>query len=357
MGDDVYGTLQTFLDLFPLGYPRTPSGVEMEILRKLFTEEEAALAILLTPFPEEAGQIAQRAGVNASELEQGLESMAKKGLIFRARRNGKTFFNTAPFMIGLYEYSVKKLDEGLARLYAAYYEQAFQEEMGASDVPGFKVIPLNQHIAPQVAIFPYPALEEEISRARVVSVAQCICRKEASLLGKACGRPVETCLHFGAAAEYYIENGIGRRISTSEAISIVKLADDAGLVHAGVNTRHLSNLCNCCPCCCASMKGITMKGMPRRKFLNPLHEAVVEGDACTGCGICLERCPVSALSIGDAAAVDRDRCLGCGLCAGTCPAGAITLSLRPDREEPFERVIDMGMAILEGKVRNTSLKG
>jgi Na+-translocating ferredoxin:NAD+ oxidoreductase subunit B len=352
MQDDVYGKLQAFLDLFPLGYPRTPSGVEMEILKRLFTEEEAALATLLSPFPEEAGQIASRTGRNASELEQGLESMAGKGLVFRARRNGKTFFNTAPFMIGLYEYSVKKLDGDLARLYSSYYEQAFQGEMGLSDIPGFKVIPLNENLRPMTALYPYPALEDEISKARVISVAECICRKEAALLGKACGGPLETCLHFGAAAEYYIENRIGRGIGADEALAIVKKADDAGLVHAGVNTRHLSNLCNCCPCCCASMKGITTKGLPRRKFLNPLYEALVDGDACTGCGACLDRCPVNALSLGDAASADREKCLGCGLCAGVCPAGAITISPRPDREEPFDRVIDMGLAILEGKTRN-----
>jgi NAD-dependent dihydropyrimidine dehydrogenase PreA subunit len=169
------------------------------------------------------------------------------------------------------------------------------------------------------------------------------------MTGRGCSGPTETCLHFGAAAEYYIENGTGRRIDAEEAMRIVREADNAGLVHAGVNTRHLSNLCNCCPCCCASMRGITQKGLPWHKYFNPLYEAVIDQDSCTACGICVDRCPVGAVSIADTAGIDRDRCLGCGLCSGTCPSGAVRLRLREDRNEPFERVIDLGLAILEAK--------
>jgi Na+-translocating ferredoxin:NAD+ oxidoreductase subunit B len=351
MQGDSYTKLREFLNQFPLGFPSSGSGIEIEILKKLFTEEEAELAVLLTPFPEEAEQIASRTGVNGEVFKEKLESMAKKGLIFRARRDGKTFFNSAPFMIGLYEYSVKNMDRELAELYARYYEKSYQEEMGASDVPGFRVFPVSESINPEITIFPYPALEIEIRAAREISVAECICRKEAGMTGKGCKYPIETCLHFGAAAEYYAENGIGRKIDAEEAINIVKAADNAGLVHAGVNTRHLSNLCNCCPCCCASMKGITQKGLARRKFLNPLYEAFIDSDACTGCGICPDRCPVGAVSLDDTASVNRDLCLGCGLCAGTCPNGAISLRPKTDREEPFERVIDLGMAILAGKAK------
>lgn len=100
-------------------------------------------------------------------------------------------------------------------------------------------------------------------------MAECICRKEAELTGSACDHPRETCLGFGAAAEYYIENGIGREIDAEQAIRILEECDRSGLVHAGVNTRHLSNLCNCCPCCCASMKGITKLGMDKRKSSTP----------------------------------------------------------------------------------------
>ncbi|MFX1289003.1 MAG: ATP-binding protein, partial [Promethearchaeota archaeon] len=49
------------------------------------------------------------------------------------------------------------------------------------------------------------------------------------------------------------------------------------------------------------------------------------------------------------ALVNRDLCLGCGLCASVCPEEAISLKPRKDAEEPFNRVLEMGAAILEAK--------
>ncbi len=346
---DAYRRLREFLDLMPLGFPATSSGVELRILERLFSEEEAELAVLLTPFPEEASSIAARCGLDPEYLEARLEEMSRKGLVFRSRREGRTIYNTAPFMIGLYEYSVGKMDEELAALFREYYREAYLEEMGRSGVPGFKVLPIGERVGHDLTVYPFLDLLGQVRSARVIAVAECICRKEAAMTGEGCAFPLESCLSFGAAAEYYIENGIGRRIDAAEAVEILRHADEAGLVHAGANTVHLSNICNCCPCCCASMKGITKKGMNKRLFLNALFEAVVDAEECNACESCVQRCPVGAVTVGETAVVDRDKCLGCGLCAGACPVGAITVALREDREDPFPRMVDLGLAILKGK--------
>lgn len=349
MIDSPYQKLQQFLDQFPLGFPATESGVELEILKRLFTPEEAEVAVILTPFPEEVSEIAERSGLPQKELENRLDLMSRKGLVFRVRRSGKTLYNTAPFMIGLYEYSVKIIDKDLAQLFKKYYESAYVDEMGASDVPGFKVLPVDENIESDTVLIPSYQLKESIKTARKIAVAECVCRKEARLTGEACEHPMETCLSFGAAADYYIENGMGREVTAEEAIRIIDEADKSGLVHAGANTKHLSNVCNCCPCCCASMKGITKRGYDKHKYLNALFEARVDAETCTSCEACHGRCPVGAITMLNTATVDRTRCLGCGLCASACPINAITLILRADREEPFDRVLEMGAAILEGK--------
>jgi Pyruvate/2-oxoacid:ferredoxin oxidoreductase delta subunit len=329
---DIYRKLQEFLDQFPLGFPKTSTGVEIELLKRLFTEEEAELAILLPFLPEEPGQIAERYQLDAKELEEKLESMSKKGLIFRIRRGGKTLFRAAPFMIGLYEYSIKKIDRNMARLFKEYYDIAYLDELGSSDVPGFRVMPISENISSDMTLFPLSRVEDEIRSARVIAVADCVCRKESQLLGDACDYPMETCLSFGVAAEYYIENGIGRKITADEAIQILHEADKAGLVHAGANTKLISNICNCCPCCCASMKGITKKGHDKHKYLNALFEAVVNSDECVACEECVDRCPVKAIAIEETAVVNKSKCLGCGLCAGVCTENSITLQVRKHRD-------------------------
>ncbi|NHJ23856.1 MAG: 4Fe-4S dicluster domain-containing protein [Candidatus Lokiarchaeota archaeon] len=348
-----YEKLREFLDQFPIGFRKTQSGVEIKILKRLFTEEEAELTTFLTIRPERARTIARRTNKSLSEIEEKLELMAKKGLIFRTHRENHTLYNAAPFMIGLYEYSVKKIDKELAQLFKEYYHTAGLEEIGASNIPGFKVIPLEETIQSDTTLYPYQMLEESIKHARKIAVTDCVCRKESQLLGEGCNHPMETCLSFGVAAEYYIENGLGREITSEEAIQIIKETDEAGLVHAGANSKHLSNICNCCPCCCVSMKGMTQYGQDRQKFMNAIFESIIDRDLCIACGSCVERCPVNAISLNEVAEVDRNLCLGCGLCSNVCPEEAIHLKPRKDLEEPFDRVLDMGIAILEGK-RKTS---
>jgi hypothetical protein len=54
MSDEPYFKLREFLDQFPIGFPQTDSGVEIKILKRLFSEEEAEITIQLAPLPEQA---------------------------------------------------------------------------------------------------------------------------------------------------------------------------------------------------------------------------------------------------------------------------------------------------------------
>jgi hypothetical protein len=65
MATDVYERLAQHLDDMPAGYPSTESGVEMRILRRLFTPEDAELTLYLTLIAEEPRVIARRAKLPA----------------------------------------------------------------------------------------------------------------------------------------------------------------------------------------------------------------------------------------------------------------------------------------------------
>ena len=56
---DVYKILAEHLDGLPGGYPETENGVEIRILKRLFSEDEAKTALGLTMIPEPVSDIAK----------------------------------------------------------------------------------------------------------------------------------------------------------------------------------------------------------------------------------------------------------------------------------------------------------
>jgi len=71
-----------------------------------------------------------------------------------------------------------------------------------------------------------------------------------------------------------------------------------------------------------------------------LIKAVVDPSRCSKCGICVEMCPYSAITIGvnGTAEVNEILCKGCGTCVSVCRSESITL--RQYRNIAFEEYID-----------------
>ena len=120
MSEDVYPRLREFMDTLPAGFPATPTGVEIKILMKLFTPEEAELTMKLEKEPEEVPVIAERTGIDESELAERLEEMAQKGLIFRVRDGDKALYQAFQFLVGIYEFQLKTLDKEFCELFEEY---------------------------------------------------------------------------------------------------------------------------------------------------------------------------------------------------------------------------------------------
>lgn len=331
--EKVYRKLAKHLDDMPGGFPATEDGVEIRILRRLFTPDEAGLTLQLTPIPEEPARVAKRLRLPKEETARRLEAMALKGLIYRvSSKDSAPKYMAWQFVIGIWEYHVNALDKGLVRDMEEYIPRLLDIETWKK-VPQLRTIPIGQSIPVEHAIMPYEVAEKLVRSHSRILVAPCICRRERRMVGEGCSRPEESCLIFGGGVDYYLQNGLGRMISQEETLRILTEADRAGLVLQPSNSQKAGSICCCCGCCCGVLR--TLKKHPRpADIVSSAFRVSVHPESCNGCGVCLERCQMEALRLDNCqVTVDLGRCIGCGLCVTTCLTRSLTLERKPSSEQ------------------------
>ncbi len=332
MDQSVYKKLARRLDAIPNGFPETERGVELKILAKIYTSEEAALASEMRLTPESAEQIARRTGRDPAKTSALLEVMVQKGQIKAVGEGEQRKFCLMPFVVGVYEEQLGRLDEELARLFEEYYP-ALGEVLFNKSPSVHKVIPVEKSIPIEVQVFPYEQASALLNKAKSFAVGKCICRVQKALVGKPCKYPVEVCLWF-APDEGAFEDGPNTRVLTKEeALETLRETEEAGLIHCSANVREgHSYICNCCTCCCGIMRGISQLGIENSVAKSDFY-AKVDPEMCTGCETCVERCQFGAPSVvDDVSHVDLKRCVGCGQCVMACPSGAMTLVRKPENQ-------------------------
>ncbi|MCJ7663855.1 MAG: 4Fe-4S binding protein [Desulfobacterales bacterium] len=330
MAKEVYRKLQEQLDQYSVGFPATDSGVEIKILKKLFAEEEAEIALHLSMALETPESVAQRTERDPVAMAILLDRMADKGLVFRWRRSGTVKYGAIPFILGIYEYQLKSMDQELAQMFEDYLQEAFQKNLTGLKPSILRTIPIHRSVNVAHPVATYEDSREIIKRKKLIAVANCICRVQQDMIGHRCDKPREVCFSFGSAAQYYLDLGMGRQVTAEEALTILDRCEEAGLVNQPANVINPGGMCNCCGDCCPVLRVIKKYPRPVEMVLSNYY-AVVDTDACTACEACLERCQIGAISIDDEVAeINLDRCIGCGLCVTTCPTKALRLELKPE---------------------------
>jgi NAD-dependent dihydropyrimidine dehydrogenase PreA subunit len=316
-----------------VGYPPTESGVELRILRRLFTEEEAEMACNLSIKPEGPEKIAERLGRNPEGVAAMLYDMSGKGLIFRIAKGDGVRYGAAMFVVGIYEYNLNNVDRELAREIEEYLDQGFSWELMRGETPQLRTIPVEASLDGSLNVQPYDNIRKIVERQSVIALADCICRKEQAVLGNACHHPREACLLFDSAARYYIENGIARQISKEQAFEVLRANEEAGLVPNAANSRAVGAVCSCCGCCCGVLRSLKKQPHPAA-LIKSNYIAQIDTEECTACEACAARCQMDAVRVEGTAVIDNNRCIGCGLCVSTCPTGAIRLKAKEDAYLP-----------------------
>jgi len=330
---DVYEELERRLDDLATGFPATESRIEMKILKRLFTEEEAHIFLQVSPFLEPLDAIAPRLNRSTEETAEILEQMAKKGLLFRQRKDDLMRYAAVPYVVGFFEYQVNNIDQEIAQDMEQYFEAGFGRTLQSFKTPVLRSIPINREIAAEWPIAPYEDVMQIVEGQDVIAIAPCICRTMTDHVDQRCDKPKENCFTFGSHAHYYVENGLGRYISKVEAKEIVKRNDEAGLVMQPFNSQKVAGMCSCWGDCCGMLRSLKMQPSPAEAVQSNYY-ATVDAKECAGCETCLERCQMEAIAIVDEIAqVDLNRCIGCGLCVTTCATEAMQFIKKPEIEQ------------------------
>jgi ferredoxin len=364
--EDVYRRLQQHLDRLPQRFPATDSGVELRILRRVFTPEEAALALELSVLPEPAAVIHRRVAgrLDLEALVAALDRMAARGAIHRIESRGVAKYLLAPFVVGFYERQLPWLTADFERDVLQYFDEALGAALPTKKTTQMRTVPVNVDVTPGRDVGTYDDIRAYVRESGgPFAVMDCICRLGKRLVGHTCEHTarLQTCLTFGQAAVGMVETGAARFVSREEMLGLLDEADRDGLVLQPENTQTPLFVCCCCGDCCGVLT--TAKRLPQpAEYFSTNYVAGVDAASCEGCGTCLTRCRMDAVSLDSGhAEVAATHCIGCGLCVTTCPSGAIALTKKahprvPPRNTPAlylqqyrDRYGALGLAAAAGK--------
>jgi ferredoxin len=345
----VYDRLTERLNRYPQGAP--PSDHLFRILSILFSEREAALVSVLPIKPFTVARAASIWKLGEAEASGVLDALASRALLVDMETPEGRQFVLPPPMAGFFEFSLMRTrtdvdQKALSELFYQYLnvEEDFVRALftGGQTQAG-RTFVSEPALSPENAlhVLDFERATEVIETATHIGIGRCYCRHKMEHVGRACAAPQDICMTFNTAARSLTRHGQARSVDVAEALDLLQVAQDHGLVQFGENVREsVSFICNCCGCCCEAM-------IAARRFAadHPIHTthflAMVDVASCTGCERCVRACPVEALSAVSAndprrptrtvARLDAERCLGCGVCLRTCRPAALRLETRPKR--------------------------
>ncbi|MHA1267015.1 MAG: 4Fe-4S binding protein [Candidatus Helarchaeota archaeon] len=327
----------------------------IKFLQLKMTEEQAKFLHHFKKSSLNMDELKKKTNLPENEILAMLESLMDAGIISGApsRRTGVMVYSLMPLFPGIIEYSMMKggsseKDKEIANL----IEKIFAELRAGTQRNYDDIMPRFKEYPPPARVIPVEEkvelgnevvlLTQEASKLidgqKLIGLTICYCKQEKDLINDPCKvtDDREICLIFGKAAYNAINHGFAREISQEEAKKILKQAEDAGLVHKIFHTkldftRDIEGICSCCKCCCGIFRLYHEGVWPFHTITS--HIAKINVEDCIGCGTCVEKCQINAISLeDDHALIDDTKCIGCGVCAHLCPQNAIEINYTGQRE-------------------------
>ena len=299
------------------------------IFKILANGKEARLLLAAAP-PTTIQGLAKKSGLEEQVVKRMIEPLFAKGLLFKSKKPDGTRYYRVRHVIQMHDSTA--VAEGASRTMLDLWKRFMAEEFDrysrmieqALPAAAVRVIPVNISITPKARILAFDDIKQIVANARNLAITSCSCR----VIEGNCGKPVEVCVQIDRSADYAIERGTGKKLDKSQALELMKMCEEEGLVHVSDNRRMPGHvICNCCSDCCLNWPSVRT-GLG--KFVVPSRfSAVVDDALCSACETCLDRCHFDAISMlgeNDTAVIDSGKCMGCGLCLVTCPDNAIVLN-------------------------------
>ena len=340
--DKRYVALRNRLNRMSEGLANDPLENSYEIIMRLWTPEEAQQfvdcpnQVWFTAFDYVKKQREKGEDISVEEAQEILENLANKRLIVSVDRTGTRWYFLLAWVDGIWETHIPEVED------ISFVTGGISgSDYGTgSKYPILHVCPVSADVVEGGVISPYRDWRLIIENNTSFGIGECICRKAALTRGDAemdgfkrdhvwkegaDGEGfIDTCMVFGQYADYFIEQGLAERVTKEQMIANIECAIEDGFVPDMYWAQHPEIMCLCRSDMCDVLTSYRrVHGMTDNRDRVTAYDLKYDKDACIKCGICIDRCPMKAVSFGDDGYCVMDTaCVACGQCALKCPASA-----------------------------------
>ncbi|MFW9926963.1 MAG: 4Fe-4S binding protein [Candidatus Thorarchaeota archaeon] len=319
----------------------------IEFIQTILNEEQAKFILIFKKHSLSLEQIKEGTDLSEDEILNMLEVLMNNGIIVGYNNEGTddlTYTLMALFP-GIIEYAFSKGEVGEKEKKIAGLIEKLISELREVVQENYDIImPLIQSVpAPERIIHIDKKLDvghqvvlttenafEYIDQMEDIAVVHCYCKQEKDLVNDSCKTTDdrEICLVFGDSAQFSIKYNFAKPVSKEEAKDILRKTQDYGLVHKIFESdldygRTIDGICSCCKCCCGLFHYYHNGTWPYQTVTSYIYN--FDSESCSGCGTCVEKCPMENITLKDDIATFDSKCIGCGICVHFCPEKAIEL--------------------------------
>lgn len=359
---NLYRKLQKHLNKQAIGYPRTFSSVDLEVLKYIFTKEEYIyMAFNLSfraQFIDEIYETIQtnkknqkyNFSPNKEEVARILKEMRKNRCLAYRIRDGKEQYGLIPYFEGMFELQTGNINKEFSELHKKIGSDPMYQLSVLNIYPSqHRTIPIEVALTPEHFVAPFNDIKNLVNEADPPFLKiKCPCREVKIDQSCKVSEDYHVCLVMGDLGTLVKDLDMGIEITRKEVIEQLRKNQEAGLVLQPSNYKKVESICSCCTCCCGLLSMIKSINRPADYWTSHYYSHN-DPELCTACGICKSKCPANAITLNGHASVDLTRCIGCGVCIPTCPEGAMSLVHKEDPKEIPETRDDLHEKIYKNK--------